>query len=81
LLGTRKTVLGENAEQGSPQYFRDITQAMSEAKNPQSQAVARELRTATRDGQVEYWEVRAPINSQGKATGIKAREFDLAPRP
>jgi hypothetical protein len=77
-LGTRKTASGIEAEQGSPQYFRDIAQIMS--RNSKSKKVGRELSQAFQDGQIEYWEIRARINQQGQATGIKSREFDLSPR-
>jgi hypothetical protein len=79
-LGTRKIASGQPAEQGSPEYFEEIIGVMAKAKNPQSKQVARELREASKDGKVEYWEVRARINRQGQATDIKSREFDLSPR-
>jgi hypothetical protein len=72
------TASGIEAEQGSPDYFEDIVGVMR--KNPKSTKVGRELSQAFKNGQIEYWEIRAPINRQGEATGIKAREFDLAPR-
>jgi hypothetical protein len=77
-LGTRKTQAGLEAEQGSLEYFEDIVGVMSSSS--QSKRVGRELSQAFRNGRVEYWEIRAPINRQGEAIGTKAREFDLSLR-
>jgi hypothetical protein len=76
-LGTRR-VEGRPAEQGSPEYFMEIVNVMSKAKNPQSREVAGELSDAVRDGKVDYLEVRARINPQGQATDIRSNEFDLS---
>jgi hypothetical protein len=79
-LGTRKVNGGFNeAEQGNPKYFEEIAGVMAKASSSQSKGIGNRLSKALDSGNVEYWEVRAPISSQGEATGIKAREFDLSP--
>jgi hypothetical protein len=81
-LGTRRVDDGlRTAEQGSPECFDEIRGVMADARNsPQSRRVGSDLERALARGRVEYWEVRAPINSQGQSTGIKAHQFDLTPR-
>jgi hypothetical protein len=70
------------AEQGNPRYFRDIAGVMSNPNaSTQSQRVGNDLSRALDDGNVEYWEVRAPINGRGQSTGVQGREFDLTPSP
>jgi hypothetical protein len=82
-LGTRMIENGSReAEQGNPRYFRDIAGVMSNPNaSTQSQRVGQDLQRALSRGQVEYWEVRAPINGRGQSTDVQAREFDLTPRP
>lgn len=74
--GTRQTVMGEVAQQGTSAYFNDIVTLMTN----RGEALAVDLQAARAEGRVQYLEVRAPIGtSDGRdvANPIKISDYNL----
>lgn len=77
-LGRRRSDKGpgsEYVEQGSKEYFQTITNEMIRSKNSDARSAGNKIADASDIGDIEYLEVRAPIESKAVSLTDGSREF------
>ncbi|MEU9925768.1 hypothetical protein AB0H51_31565 [Streptomyces griseoluteus] len=80
-LGTRKLSSGQEARQGSKEYFFDILQKMKQRGldgDSNEKRLYRELKKATVRGDVEYILVKGKVTASGEYAGYLKWNFDIS---